>query len=261
MEDSGIGTIIGSTLNSQLRDMVGDLVKDALAQHLPAALGAAAVADTLPAAAAADAQPAADESQPLTDHTIAGIPATASTGRPPAGALELGRIRHRRTADALIGAALAATTQRAYQRVREQLAAFVVRQTAQPLLPISTLELLDFLGSRYAAGCGSSTLASMVSAVAYDHRVCGLPDPTADFRVKQLLAGARRLRAGRAAGLDASHLTGHCLRISDASHGAAIGLSEVQLRDAGRWSSSAWRRYLRRPVSLLQRTPRCRSSV
>ena len=80
--------------------------------------------------------------------------------------------------------------------MQAQLASFLSRAADQSLLPVSTQELLDFLGFRYEAGCGSSTLASAVSAIAYDHRVRGLPDPTADFRVKQLLGGARRLRAG-----------------------------------------------------------------
>ena len=100
----------------------------------------------------------------------------------------------------------------------------MVRRTPQPLLPISNLELLDFLGSRYAAACGSSTLASMVSAVAYDHRVCGLPDPTADFRVKQLLAGARRLRAGqdRRLALSLEDITRLC------THLQSVGCSPVE---------------------------------
>ena len=63
-------------------------------------------------------------------------------------------------------------------------------------------------------------------------------------------------QAGRMVGLDGSLLSGHCLRISGASHGAGLGLFELQLGRAGRWSSSALRRYLRRPVSMLQLTPR-----
>lgn len=58
--------------------------------------------------------------------------------------------------------------------------------------------------------------------------------------------------AGRRAGLDSSRLSGHCLRISGASHGAAIGLTELQLCQAGRWSSQAVQRYVRQPVSLLR---------
>ena len=63
-------------------------------------------------------------------------------------------------------------------------------------------------------------------------------------------------KAGQFIGLDPRRLSSHCLRISGASHGAEIGLSELQLAQAGRWSSlTAMRRYVRRPVSLLQVTP------
>ena len=49
-------------------------------------------------------------------------------------------------------------------------------------------------------------------------------------------------QAGRAAGLDSSRLTGHCFRIGGATYGAQAGMSDLQLREAGRWSSSAVRR-------------------
>ena len=61
---------------------------------------------------------------------------------------------------------------------------------------------------------------------------------------------------GQLAGIDCTHLSGHCLRIGGASHGAASGMTDLQLSEAGRWSSRAIRRYLRRPVSVLQATPR-----
>ena len=256
--------------------------------------------------------------------------------------------------------------------------------------------MADFIGARFAAGCGSSALASHCSAIAYGHRIRGLADPTTDFLIRKMLAGARRLRpgsdsrvaislgeldrlraavstlrismiekaafravfslaffamlrpgeivlgadpshtirlqhvalrrdrlsltipssktssapfttvliarpdlascpvravreymqvrppgrpddyffisgttrpfttrsltstvriAGRVVRLDASRLSGHCFRIGGASHGAQQGMSELQLCEAGRWSSSAVKRYLRRPVSLLELAP------
>ena len=56
--------------------------------------------------------------------------------------------------------------------------------------------MADFLAFRFEAGCGSATLASITSAIAFGHRLSGLPDPTTDFRIRSLLAGARRLRPG-----------------------------------------------------------------
>ena len=62
--------------------------------------------------------------------------------------------------------------------------------------------------------------------------------------------------AGPSAGLDPARLSGHCFRIGGASHGAQLGLSDLQIAQAGRWTSiTAMRRYVRRPVSLLQSTP------
>ena len=292
----------------------------------------------------------------------------------------------------LIEASLAPTTRTAYARIHQQLALFLRRPHNVPLFPVSVSELADFLGSRFEAGCTATTLSTAASAIAHGHRDVGLPDPTSAFQIKQLLAGARRLRtsidqrlalsmqdvmnicgvihslpispvdraafcaliplaffamlrpgelvvsatdahtvrvqhvsiagdaltivipssktpaneftvhmvarpdisvcpvsaireyskvrgpgrsndvffidgrrrpitydltvilrqAGRIVGLDAARLSGHCLRISGASHGAEVGLTELQIQELGRWSSSAVRRYLRRPVSLLQ---------
>ena len=61
--------------------------------------------------------------------------------------------------------------------------------------------------------------------------------------------------AGRLSHMDVSRLAGHCFRIGGASHGAQHGMFELQLCVAGRWASSAVRRYLRQPISLLQINP------
>ena len=293
----------------------------------------------------------------------------------------------------LARAALTPATSRAYDNTWRRLRAFLHRPLTAPLFPVTTAEVVDFIGDCFASGGGASALASHCSAIAYGHRIRGLRDPTADFRVRKLLTGARRLRpswdsrtaitladlgrlqdalgelglpavdtaafraifslaffamlrpgevlvggdpnhtirlghvvvqrdrlsltlpssktssipfntvlvarpdlstcpvramrqylqlrppgmpadylfvaslsrplttrslnhtlklAGSVARLDASRLTGHCFRIGGATHGAQCGMSELQLSEAGRWSSSAVRRYLRRPVSLLQ---------
>lgn len=284
---------------------------------------------------------------------------------------------------------------RAYHAVWNRLRTFMQLPPAAALFPVSVAVTADFLASRHSQGCNSATLAGAASAIAYGHKRAGLPDPTADFRVRQLLAGSRRLRpssdtrlplsiqdiglisaalvhldlspveraafraifslaffallrpgevvcgrsavhtvrlggvrlldaqlsitipssktsvvphtvvlaarpdvgvcpvaalraylslrgvgrphdplfvgdrqqpitdraltrvlksAGRASGLDDNRLSGHCLRIGGASHGASVGMSELQLCQAGRWSSRAVRRYVRQPISVLQAT-------
>lgn len=105
-------------------------------------------------------------------------------------------LRHRHSVVTLTAAALAPTTHAAYRRVWSQLQSFT-RRTPTTVFPVSVSELADFLGARFDAGCGSATLASVTSAVAFGHRIRGLADPTADFRIRTLLAGARRLRPGQ----------------------------------------------------------------
>ena len=304
---------------------------------------------------------------------------------------------HTSTVTALVAAALAPSTVRNYQAVWAELRQFLRRPPHAELFPVSVTELAGFLGSRYDKGAAAATLASLASAVSYGHKIRALPDPTSDFRIRQLLAGARRLRpskdkrvaitlaelgkmcsslqhanlsplersafraifslaffallrpgevvqngrqehyirlggvrveneqlfvtiptsktsstpvtielearpdlpecpvaairsdlelrgsghaqdalfigdsrrpisgrqlnhalrqAASCTGHDVSRLSGHCLRIGGASHGAAIGMTEVQIGEAGRWSSQALRRYLRHPVSILQATPK-----
>ena len=305
-------------------------------------------------------------------------------------------LRHPVTVAALADAALSPSTVRAYHATWSRLGVFLRRPSVLALFPVSVSETADFLASRYADGSGSATLAGVSSAISYGHKIRGLPDPTNDFRIRQILAGARRLRpsrdsrmaitlvdlrrlcaalsaiplspleraafraiftlaffallrpgevvcsgranhyvrfggirlqhgllrvtipsskassspfttqlvrrpdimecpvlavrdylairgsgqpqdalfigddrhpitgralttalrrAGRHVGLEPARLSGHCLRIGGASHGAAVGMTELQLGQAGRWSSQAVRRYLRRPVSVLQATP------
>ena len=44
-------------------------------------------------------------------------------------------------------------------------------------------------------------------------------------------------QAASITGHDVSRLSGYCLRIGGASHGATIGMTEVQFSEAERWSS------------------------
>ena len=109
----------------------------------------------------------------------------------------MARVRYTDTVNTMLDSALATSTRATYTRVQEQLATFLHRPAGAPILPVSVGELCEFLGTRFEDGCNASTLATAASAIAYGHRMAGLPDPTVAFHVKQLLAGARRLRPGR----------------------------------------------------------------
>jgi len=306
--------------------------------------------------------------------------------------MELGGLQRPATVAALIDGALAPSTKAMYGQVWVQLSDNC-KIPQEKLFPVPVQILADYLASMFEAGYSSSTMASHASAISYGHKIRGLPDPAADFRIKQLLAGARKYRpssdarhaltlpeirvicaalrvigldlrdrlavraiillgffallrpgelvvgaapahtignsdvqitgqklrviipssktdaapacvdllarpsldccpvqavrayirvkrhsrgaffqnskgvpfsvkklsailkqAAAAAGLDARHISGHCLRIGGASHGALKGLSELQLAEAGRWRSCAVRRYVRRSVSVLSVT-------
>ena len=291
------------------------------------------------------------------------------------------------TVAALVNAGLAPSTKRFYTRVWHQLHAGYGGHDGTAMSPGA---VASYLADLYRRGCSSSTMFSHSSAIAYGHKIRGLADPTTDFRVKQLLKGAAKLRVSAdrrqavslqqlllfcdkldvlgllpaarlafraifllgffcllrpgelvkggtprhtiqlsdltisgdnlslripssktsaaphtvtltarpdvtfcpvravrdflrvrprlggqlfvdAAGRDISTaqltgvlkqvarltgvcsdgISGHCLRIGGASHGALRGMSELQLAEAGRWRSRAVRRYVRRTVSVL----------
>ena len=103
-------------------------------------------------------------------------------------------LRHATAVRTLAEAALAPSSQRAYQSTWQHLRIFLHRPDGVSLVPLSAIETADFLGARFDSGCCGATLASTASAIAYAHKMHGLPDPTADFRIRQLLAGARKLR-------------------------------------------------------------------
>ena len=290
----------------------------------------------------------------------------------------------------LVDRALAPSTRAAYGRVWEDIASICHLPPTDQMFPITVSQVADYLAVLYDAGRSASTICSHASAISYGHKRLGLPDPTTDFRVRQMLVGAKKTRpsvdsrrpvsleelgslctalnlagldrvdrlafraiflvvffgllrpgelvqggtsahtlrlpdvelsqgelvmtiqssktssvpavirlearpsmelcpvravseftrvrgqapglffvdsrgapittsrlsslmkrVSKLAGLGDRGISGHCLRIGGASHGALKGLSELQLSVAGRWRSSAVRRYVRRSVSVL----------
>ena len=304
----------------------------------------------------------------------------------------MGRFQRPSTVTTLVEAGLAPSTRRFYNRVWNQLATDQF-QGGRIQSPVGPDRVADYLAGLFQRGCNPSTMASHASAIAFGHRIRGWPDPTPDFRLRQLLKGAGKLRvtcdqrqtltlqtllklctnlrmvglhrndritfrailllgffgllrpgelvrgsapqhtlrlsdirlsgtrltlrlpssktsaapqtitldakpgrqfcpvqamrdflrvrpeggsqlfidaAGSAistarlsmvlqrtaimSGMSPVGISGHCLRIGGASHGAVQGMSELQLAEAGRWRSRAVRRYVRRYVSVLSLT-------
>ena len=59
---------------------------------------------------------------------------------------------------------------------------------------MSVVELAIFITYQYNEGCVGTTLSSIASAVSYGRKIRALPDPALDFRIRQMLTGARRIR-------------------------------------------------------------------
>ncbi|XP_043230063.1 uncharacterized protein LOC122385681 [Amphibalanus amphitrite] len=317
------------------------------------------------------------------------VPGAHAASRSGSHGLVMGRLQRPVAVAALIDAGLAPGTRKFYATVWDRIARGHLRGGVLSF-PISVNAVADYLASLFQEGCGPSTMMSHASAIAYGHKIRGMADPTADFRIKQLLRGAGRfkvsadqrralsiqevqalcsklyvaglprvdrlafraifllgffglLRPGELVkgiapqhtirlcdvtvskqrlviripssktspgphvltfnarpdtdfcpvravgdfiqvrpqgdsqlfvdargsaistarlskvlkrtallhGMSSSGISGHCLRIGGASHGALQGMSELQLAEAGRWRSRAVRRYFRGTVSVL----------
>ena len=87
----------------------------------------------------------------------------------------------------------ASSTRAHYQRALGKLVTFFQSLGMYPSLPIPVAMILLFEAHLHAGGAAPATIVSNVSAIAYFHKINGLPDPTSNFIVVKLLAGARNL--------------------------------------------------------------------
>jgi len=97
------------------------------------------------------------------------------------------------TEAALINAALAPSTRAFYSRVIDKLASVCGLQKSN-MFPVSSDHVADYIVFLFESGLAPSSMASHASAIAYEHKIRGLPDPSADFYVRQLIAGAKKMR-------------------------------------------------------------------
>ena len=89
--------------------------------------------------------------------------------------------------------AIAPSTKSAYGKVWGSVAS-LCEFTGSQWFPMSVGAVLDYLAFLFEAGRSASTMYSHASAIAYGHKRRGLADPTADFRVRQVLVGAKKRR-------------------------------------------------------------------
>ena len=94
----------------------------------------------------------------------------------------------------LLKKALAPATQRAYERAWARLTQFGLDHSLAIVLPVSVDTIILFVTSLYNEGLPASSIASMLSAVSYFHKLNNTTDPTRDFAVSQMMVTIRRER-------------------------------------------------------------------
>ena len=93
----------------------------------------------------------------------------------------------------LLQASLAPSTRAHYERARGKLVTFFQSLGTYPSLTLPVAMILLFAAHLHAGTAAPATIVCNVSALAYFHKINGLPGPTNNFIVIKLLAGARNL--------------------------------------------------------------------
>lgn len=83
------------------------------------------------------------------------------------------------------------SSKKAYKRTWQL---FLSQYPGQHTLPISVLDLCNFIGYLFGKNYCPSTIHSHVSALSYVHKFMGIEDPTASFIVTKMLKGCENLR-------------------------------------------------------------------
>jgi hypothetical protein len=65
-------------------------------------------------------------------------------------------------------------------------------------LPLSVIQICNFIGALFDKSYSPSTITSHVSAISYIHKILGIFDPTSAFVVTKLLKGCNNLRKSHA---------------------------------------------------------------
>ncbi|XP_061194816.1 integrase/recombinase xerD homolog [Saccostrea echinata] len=90
----------------------------------------------------------------------------------------------------LLQAALSTSSRVAYHRSWQL---FLQWKPSFTSLPVSEVDLCNFIGYLFSENYAPSSVSSHVSAIGYLHKICSLPDPTEKFLPKKLLKGCHAL--------------------------------------------------------------------
>ncbi|XP_062607774.1 uncharacterized protein LOC134269591 [Saccostrea cucullata] len=90
----------------------------------------------------------------------------------------------------LLQAALSTSSRMAYYRSWQL---FLQWKPSYTSLPVTELDLCNFIGYLFSANYAPSSVSSHVSAIGYLHKICSVPDPTEKFLPKKLLKGCHAL--------------------------------------------------------------------
>lgn len=94
------------------------------------------------------------------------------------------------TTQTILVAALSPSARLSYRRSWEL---FLTFRNNPVSLPLSTIDICNFIGFLFEKQYSSSSIASHVSALSYIHKIVNAPDPTQTFIVRKLLKGCHKL--------------------------------------------------------------------
>ena len=114
-------------------------------------------------------------------------------GSPVEGALPGVPSRLRDSLNQLLHASIAPSLRAHYERAGHKFVVFTMSLGLPTQLPASVTTMLLFIAHLHAGGNAPSSIVSIVSAIAYFHKVNGFADPSKCFIVAKVLTGARNI--------------------------------------------------------------------
>ena len=114
---------------------------------------------------------------------MAGYRTNRSSGSPQTGKYSAAKI---------LDAALATSSRKSYSKALKTVYTFL-RESGRTTFPTNPSDLVEYIVHACNKGIASSSITSQMSALAYVHKMAGVPDPTQTFLIRKMLIGARNL--------------------------------------------------------------------